>query len=490
MDCEVAVVGAGIGGLTVAALLAKRGVNVCVFERNSLVGGCVANFEKFGYTFEPAYGLYSSWGENDVYDRLFAELDISRPEVRPLAPAYVVRLPDGCDVTVGSNPDEFEQIVSAAFPECAAEAQSFYRDLYLIANASQRANHETSGRGRSWLRSLAKLRDSNKDSESQNAASRRVGDKLGDLSFRFRRFLDVQLQAFGQVNTDEASYLFAARALTAAQEGMFAISGGAATLANKLADAIATNGGRVRLNAPVLRLAYDRNDVAVGLDLLSGERVTASKAIVSNLTIWDTYGKLIGLSRTPTEVRSRMNELRSYGSYLLFLGMDEAAAAGLRSEHVLGLTDWQRDTTFDPEGNQFMFSAAPSWDPRAPEGKRAVVVQTFTDVQSWFTFHTDETEEERNDQQMLERVWERLHGLMPELGSSVEVIETATPRTFYEQTRRKLGMAGGIAVTPAVCASRNYNTSQPNVFLIGDTISPGGLAVLTEDAVKLARQIL
>ena len=57
MDCEVAVVGGGIGGLTVAALLSQRGIDVCLLERDSQVGGCVAPLEKFGYRFDPTDGL-------------------------------------------------------------------------------------------------------------------------------------------------------------------------------------------------------------------------------------------------------------------------------------------------------------------------------------------------------------------------------------------------------------------------------------------------
>ena len=52
MAHEVVVVGGGIGGLTAAALLAARGVNVCLLEKESRGGGCAVTFERFGYTFE------------------------------------------------------------------------------------------------------------------------------------------------------------------------------------------------------------------------------------------------------------------------------------------------------------------------------------------------------------------------------------------------------------------------------------------------------
>jgi phytoene dehydrogenase-like protein len=58
MAYDVVVVGAGIGGLTVAALLAKRGVNTCVLERQSQVGGCIGRVEFSGYDFDPGMGQY------------------------------------------------------------------------------------------------------------------------------------------------------------------------------------------------------------------------------------------------------------------------------------------------------------------------------------------------------------------------------------------------------------------------------------------------
>jgi len=263
---------------------------------------------------------------------------------------------------------------------------------------------------------------------------------------------------------------------------MWTIQGGAQALADALVESFKKSGGTLRMNAPVLRLAYGSGGQPMGVDLLSGERVLATQAIISNLTIWDTYGKLIGLARTPSSVSKKLKQLRGWGAYLLFLSMDQAAAKRLKSNRMVVLTDWQEGQNYLPDQTQFIFAIAQDAG-RAPEGKLALTVSTFTDAEDWFAFHEDESTHEHQDQATLELVWTRLHAAMPELGDSIEVIETATPQTFYETTRRKFGMVGGLGSSMAFVSEDSARTIFPNVFLVGDTVcSTPGLEGVSESA--------
>ena len=228
------------------------------------------------------------------------------------------------------------------------------------------------------------------------------------------------------------------------------------------------------MNSPVLRLAYDESGRAVGVDLLSGERVFAKKAIVSNLTIWDTYGKLVGLNRTPLEIKKHLNTLHGSGVYVVYAGMDEVSVTRLPGE-VMRVEDGEGE-----------FTMAVSSSGLAPPGKRAVTFTTRTELDSWFTYQSSEEDYEEWDQAALENFWNRLHAALPELGGDIEVIETANPRTFYDSTRRKLGMVLGIDEP----VSAGPQTSIPNVFMIGDTVSSAAkLDAVVESAVALAKII-
>jgi phytoene dehydrogenase-like protein len=107
-------------------------------------------------------------------------------------------------------------------------------------------------------------------------------------------------------------------------------------------------------------------------------------------------------------------------------------------------------------------------------------------VEPWFAYQSSVEDYEEWDQEALEQFWARLHRAIPELGSDIEIIETANPRSYYEQTRRKLGMVLGVeeSVKPP------HRTFLPNVFMTGDTVSAKpSLAAVAETAMLVAQEI-
>ncbi|HEY0349454.1 MAG TPA: FAD-dependent oxidoreductase [Pyrinomonadaceae bacterium] len=456
MSYEVVVVGGGVGGLTAAALLAARGVNVCLLERQSDLGGCAATIEHGSHRFEPTHGLYCGWEAGGIYDRLCSVLGTTWPRADLQSTAYVIRLPDGIEVPRTTQIEDFEAHLSSAFPECAPAAIDFYRGL---ANFTKR-----------------------------ETASKTFAACLSRCSPRFHRFIDVQLQTLVQCSADECSAELAARALDP-QRQFWSIEGGAQALIDTLAQSFKQSDGALRLNSTALRLAYGSNGVPIGVDLLNGEQVIATRAIVSNLTLWDTYGKLIGPARTPRDISSRLRDLRAWGAYQTFLTLNYSLAASIPSRPVLALTDWQENQSYDPEEAQLVFCAVPGASSDGTE-QLSATVSAYTNAEDWFSFHEDHAAHEERDQTMLERVWSRMHRAIPELGDGIELIETATPPTYYESTRRRFGMIGRVTSPSGSTRGGVLASPYPNLFLVGDTVSAGlGLEGVMQSAWEITNEI-
>ncbi len=69
---DIAIIGSGFSGLSAAAVLAKNGQKVTVYEKNEKLGGRARQFKKQGYTFDMGPSWY--WMP-DVFDKFFRRFD-------------------------------------------------------------------------------------------------------------------------------------------------------------------------------------------------------------------------------------------------------------------------------------------------------------------------------------------------------------------------------------------------------------------------------
>ncbi|NBQ21979.1 MAG: FAD-dependent oxidoreductase, partial [Synechococcaceae bacterium WB6_3B_236] len=72
----MAVLGAGIAGLTAAALLAQAGQRVLLLEAHHRSGGCAGTFRRGPYTFDVGATQVAGWEAGGIHRRLFQQLEV------------------------------------------------------------------------------------------------------------------------------------------------------------------------------------------------------------------------------------------------------------------------------------------------------------------------------------------------------------------------------------------------------------------------------
>jgi len=69
---QIVIIGAGFGGLSAAALLARDGFDVTVIEKTEQPGGRASVFNEKGYNFDMGPSWYLM---PDVYEKFFSDFD-------------------------------------------------------------------------------------------------------------------------------------------------------------------------------------------------------------------------------------------------------------------------------------------------------------------------------------------------------------------------------------------------------------------------------
>ena len=125
-DCIV--IGAGLGGLSAATMLARSGLDVALLERHNVPGGYATSFVRGRFEFEVALHELSGIGPPGHRGAVYRALEYlglaDRVEFLHVPHLYRAVFPD-LDLTLPWGRDAFEATLSTAFPHEAAGIHRF-----------------------------------------------------------------------------------------------------------------------------------------------------------------------------------------------------------------------------------------------------------------------------------------------------------------------------------------------------------------------------
>lgn len=478
------VIGAGIGGLTTAALLLRAGHQVTVLEAHVYPGGSAGTFFHKKFRFDAGATLAGGFSPGGPHARLADILGLEWP-IHPVDPAWTVHLPDGRAVTQWAAKERWEDERRRAFPR----AESFWRLQERLADISW----DISSRPFPWPpRSAADLATLAMALRPRTLGSlpyltRRIGDVAPSDDPMFRAFLDGQLLISAQTTADNASALYGSAALDLPRRGVNHVRGGIGSLAQTLVSWIRDHGGEVMFRQRVSSLVPPTSGRP---GLVKTERGLELEAdgIIANLTPW-ALDRLAG-DASPSALRQEVARREpTWGAFTVYLGVDAGKLPSDLIGHHQVIVDHTKPLG---EGNSVFISLSDAEDPeRAPAGMRAVTMSTHTAVEPWWELRRGPSEDaylERREA-YVERMLAAAERAIPGLRASASLILPGTPVTFEYYTGRPLGMVGGFAQT-SIFNARGPQTGMRHVWLVGDSIFPGqSTAGVTLGAFRVATEV-
>ena len=476
---KISVVGAGIGGMSAAARLAKQGHQVTVFENSDQSGG-KCRTEWFGdYAFDTGPSLLTLPA---VFRDLFLKtgkriehvLDIS-----PVDPAFNYNFADGSKVTFPnlSNPKTYQEIEKSF----GISASQSWRQIIERSEKMWEASRDSfieSELTSIWPLLLRKNLINQINQISPFTSLRGLSEKL-KLDPHLKMIIDRYATYTGS-DPRSAPAVLLTIAFVESTFGAWHVKGGIGQLSVALEQRCRDLGVDFQFKSLVTKILVERNKVE-GLVLNDG-KVVHSDLVVSNSDAEYTFNSLI--DNEVTSARSERKKLKaatkSLAGFSLLLGLDNSKSKSVEINHHNVYFPENYNLEFD----QIFTQKVPVTDPTiylcAPTDSSMV---KGADKEAWFVLvnaprHEPESgwDWKHGGQEYAQKIINKMDNLGLNVTNRLDFMEYRTPADLEKYAMAPGGSIYGTSSNSPVSAFlRARNRSKvKGLFCVGGSAHPGG----------------
>ncbi len=497
---DILVVGAGLGGLTAAALLAKRGLDVLVLERNDRPGGSCSAFRRRGVTLDLGAAMLFGFGERGfnphrfVMNELKEEIEVYRHEAM-----YRLWYGDRA-VVFWPETERFLSELEALFPGSGTKLRALYRDLEALYETVVSANSVFLSPSETPSFELAQGFFKHPINQARllglmSKSALSIMKKYLDDE-RILRFFDKLTSTYCYTTLEETPALLAVTMFIENHiGGSYYPAGSPMILAGRLEKALEKFGGTIRYGATVSRILLERDGAGGlridGIELESGERILA-RDIVYDGTVRNLYERLLPRETVPPELLEKVLALEpSFPSSVLY-GAVRASAIPPDTFPVEMLIG---NPEHIDENDVTLYISSLEDPSLAPPGLHSFMLIGPT-ARAWPSPWSPEYQSESYRNAKVEET-DRMLGLVerrfPGFRGALEFSELGTPSTI----ERYLLKNGGAVAGPKACMGQELmNRQTAKTFISGlwacgeSTVMGTGTPAVTISGISAADVIL
>lgn len=489
---DVVVIGAGNAGLTAAAFLSQKGMNVLLLERHNIPGGSATSFCRGRFEFEVALHQLSGIGTPEKPGPLRSTLDqlgvMGDLEFVPMTDLYRVVIGDQIDITLKPDLARVIAELTQHFPHEEEGIKDFFDLLYnfflQVISVFYLKDPETS-REKYPLYFQYALKN------TEEVMAQFISDPL------LKTVLSPYATYVGVPPSKMAFADIAAMFFSYIEFLPTHLKGGSQALSNALANKVIENGGTIHYSCGAKKIVIE-NGAVCGIITETGEEIP-NRHVVSNASKYATYVELMDAVHVPETVNNEMRQAsHSPSAFTLYLGLDcEPSAVGITesSNFLLSTTDMEttfaRMKTLDIDARDgMMLSCYNLIDPSfSPPGTCQVALVSLKYGEPWLRVPPQQyaTEKYRVADNMLAAA----ENYFPGIRDHIEEIEIATPVTHMRYLGTPTGSIYGFE--NFLKDSELFIPNQAHIkglYCAGGSVGLCGFQPTLDSGVQVARKLL